>query len=243
MFRAISNKLVKFIPVELDGVIFYAASISDFYEQLRVDYEKSIFEWIISYLNDCLHNMDIQRKECVFIDVGANIGRYSLYLAKKFPSTLVIALEPDPEAYLALTRGLQANGLNNVIALNLAAYNTNGYVVLFRKRSSTMSSIVDQTDTFENVKVRAMRIDDLIKELNINHIEIAKIDVEESELYVLQGFEESIKKFKPKIIIEVTKRTKEDVTKFFMTIGYDCKSIIRNPAIEYLVCQDHEPSK
>jgi FkbM family methyltransferase len=148
-----------------------------------------------------------REKNVFFIDVGANIGRYSLYLAKKFPTMLVIALEPDPEAYLALIKGIQANGLSNVIALNLAAYNSNGYVTLFRKRSSTLSSIVNQTDAFEVLKVRAMRMDDLVKKLNINNIDIVKIDVEGAELYVLQGLEESIKKFKPKIIIEVTKRT------------------------------------
>jgi FkbM family methyltransferase len=240
MFRAISNKLVKFTPVELDGVIFYATSISDFYEQLRVDYEKPIFEWVISYLNYCLHNMDIQGKQCVFIDVGANIGRYSVYLAKKFPSTLVIALEPDPEAYLALIKGIQANGLSNVIALNLAAYNSNGYVALFRKRSSTLSDIVNPTDAFEVIKVRAMRIDDLVKKLNMNRIDIVKIDVEEAELYVLQGFEEGIKKFKPKVVIEVIKYNREGVIGFFTKVSYSCTIIIKNSDIEYLVCQHRE---
>jgi hypothetical protein len=153
VFRVISNKLVKFIPVEIDGVIFYATSISDFHEQLRIDFEKQSFEYIINSLHNCLRNVDKQRKWCVFIDVGANIGRYSLYLAKKFPNTLVIAIEPDPEAYFSLIKGVQANNLNNVIALNLAAYNSNGYVVLFRKRSSTISSIVNQTNTFEIVKL------------------------------------------------------------------------------------------
>jgi hypothetical protein len=84
VFRVISNKLVKLIPVEIDGVIFYATSISDFYEQLRIDFEKQSFEYIINSLHNCLRNVDKQRKWCVFIDVGANIGRYSLYLAKSF---------------------------------------------------------------------------------------------------------------------------------------------------------------
>jgi FkbM family methyltransferase len=243
VFRVISNKLVKLIPVEIDGVIFYATSISDFYEQLRIDFEKQSFEYIINSLHNCLCNVDKWRKWCFFIDVGANIGRYSLYLAKKFPNTLVIAIEPDPEAYLALIKGVQANSLNNVIALNLAAYNSNGYVVLSRKRSSTISSIVNRTNTFEMVKVRAMRIDDLVKKLNMNSIDIVKIDVEGAELYVLQGFEESIKKFKPRIIIEVTKRNKEDVIKFFTKVGYNCKSIIKNLATEYFACQAHEFNK
>jgi FkbM family methyltransferase len=41
-----------------------------------------------------------------------------------------------------------------------------------------------------------MRIDDFVKKLNPNNIDIVKIDVEGAELYVLQGFEEDIKKFK-----------------------------------------------
>jgi len=188
VFRVISNKLIKFIPMELNSVVLYATSISDFYEQLRVDYEKPIFEYVIS----CLQNICTQRKYCIFIDVGANIGRYSLYLAKRFPNTIVIAVEPDPEAYLALIKEIQAS-ISNVIALNLTAYNSNGYVMLFRKRSSTLSSIVNPTDAFEVIKVRAMRMDDLVKKLNINNIDIVKIDVEGAELYVLQVLRKALK--------------------------------------------------
>jgi len=239
VFRIISNKLIKYISVKINDVVFYATSVSDFYEQLRADYEKPIFEYVIDQLNNCLQNMSMKKNYCIFIDVGANIGRYSLYLAKKFPKVLAIAIEPDPEAYLALIKGIQANGLSNVIALNIAAHNSNGYVALFRKRSSTLSSIVNPTDTFEIVKVRAMRMDDLVKRLNINSVDIVKIDVEGAELYV-QGFEEGIKKFKPKVVIEVTKHSREDVIKFFTKVNYSCKNIIVSSDIEYLACQPHE---
>lgn len=171
---------------------------------------------------------------------GCQYRKILLISSKKFPKVLAIAIEPDPEAYLALIKGIQANGLSNVIALSIAAHNSNGYVALFRKRSSTLSSIVNPTDTFEIVKVRAMRMDDLVKRLNINSVDIVKIDVEGAELYVLQGFEEGIKKFKPKVVIEVTKHSREDVIKFFTKVNYSCKNIIVSSDIEYLACQPHE---
>lgn len=208
-------------------------NISDLDEQIRSDYEKPVFDYLIQYLRSVEH----QRGTVVFIDVGANIGRYSIYLAKKFPKLLAIAIEPDPDAYLALIKGVKANNIDNVIVLNIAAYDTDGFITLFRKRATTISSIVDKTDVFEVIKVRARSLDSLIKELGINHIDIVKIDVEGAEFYVLQGFRDGIVRFKPKVIIEVRKDNKKRILEFFMDVGYKCKSIIEGKDIEYLLCE------
>jgi FkbM family methyltransferase len=49
-----------------------------------------------------------------FVDVGANVGAYSLSIAQAFPDRQVIAVEPLPAAAEALARGSELNGLRNV---------------------------------------------------------------------------------------------------------------------------------
>lgn len=78
-FRVLSNKLIRGIFIRVDDVVLITTSISDLYEQIRPDYEKPIFDHLIDYIRSIEHQRDV----VVFVDVGANIGRYSLYLAKK----------------------------------------------------------------------------------------------------------------------------------------------------------------
>jgi FkbM family methyltransferase len=230
IFRRISNVLVKGLEVNVDDVIIILTSISDLYYQAKPFYEKEIFNIII---NDLYSNED---KEIVFIDVGANIGRYSLFLAKKFPKLKVIAIEPDPDAYSALTKGVKVNGLANVIAMNIAISDVNGVTTLFKKYDASLSSIVDSTNTIKTTKVTTKRLDDVVKELGLGRVDWVKIDVEGAELHVLRGFRGGIARFRPKIIIEVKEFNREGVLNFFRELNYECKHIPEDELGEYFIC-------
>jgi FkbM family methyltransferase len=145
-------------------------------------------------------------------------------------------VEPDPEAYSALVKGIKINDLNNVIALNVAASDVDGFVTLFRKRSPSISSIVDKTHVIETIRVRARRLDNIIQELNVNSVDIVKIDVEGAELHVLRGFKDSIVKFKPMIIIEVKEFNRREAFKFFEEVNYTCHHIPEDESGEYFIC-------
>ncbi|MEX0693247.1 MAG: FkbM family methyltransferase [Rhodospirillales bacterium] len=56
----------------------------------------------------------------VFIDVGANVGFVSMYVAKRYPEARIIAFEPAPETFRVLQNNLAENGIDNVTALNRA---------------------------------------------------------------------------------------------------------------------------
>ncbi|MEM6996443.1 MAG: FkbM family methyltransferase, partial [Myxococcota bacterium] len=57
-----------------------------------------------------------------FVDVGANLGYYTVLAAKKVgPSGRVFAFEPDPESFALLKRNVDRNGLTNITAENKAA--------------------------------------------------------------------------------------------------------------------------
>lgn len=57
----------------------------------------------------------------VFVDIGANVGTYALYVATRAgPTARVIAFEPHPRTFAKLAYNLEANGATNVDAKNLA---------------------------------------------------------------------------------------------------------------------------
>jgi len=63
------------------------------------------------------------------IDIGAHVGKYSLYFARVNPKAVIVALEPYPENYHCLLRGISANNLRNIIPLRYAAYHEDNQVV------------------------------------------------------------------------------------------------------------------
>jgi FkbM family methyltransferase len=58
----------------------------------------------------------LKLKEGVIVNIGANVGFYSVYLASAFPgSARIISIEPNPEAFRQLQGNISRNGLSNRI--------------------------------------------------------------------------------------------------------------------------------
>jgi FkbM family methyltransferase len=202
--------------MRFNDIIFYATNISDL-EELDPNYERRSFNEVIRVLST--------KEGAVFIDVGAHIGRYSFVLAKLFPNAKVIAIEPNPEAYQALIKGIKANGLRNVTALNIALSDFDGVAHLYIKRGTAISSLVEGDNSFKIIDVPAKRLDTVMEELGINKVDIIKIDVEGAEFHVIKGAVNTIKKYKPVLIIEIRERNLYDVISLLGTLGYNCVKI------------------
>jgi hypothetical protein len=68
----------------------------------------------------------------IIVDVGANIGVYSLYCSQKVCSKgNVIAIEPEPRNFAILLHNIGLNKMSNVTALNLCISDHSGKVKLF----------------------------------------------------------------------------------------------------------------
>jgi len=148
--------------------------------------------------------LNIIKPRFVFIDVGAHIGRYSFPIAKLLGENgLVIAIEPDPRSFKALTKGMELNNLRNIVALNIALGPRDGEADLCQRYLTATSSIVKHRECERVVKVPMRSLDSLITELKISHIDVIKIDAEGTEVQILKGAINTIARFKPYIIAEV----------------------------------------
>jgi len=138
------------------------------------------------------------------VDVGANIGLYTLLAAKSVgPDGNVHAFEPEPENARRIRVNLALNGVGNVELFEAAVYSTPGVVELnvFAPEFNAWHSIgrpevvdpahpstpVEPTATIE---VPAVTLDDHCRTHAIDRIDLLKVDVEGAELDVLKGARE-----------------------------------------------------
>jgi FkbM family methyltransferase len=160
------------------------------------------------------------RRGEVFTDIGAHVGKYTLQVAKRLGRYgLVVAVEPNPKNFLALLRGVELNDLQNVISLNCAAWSQNCKLRMFLGDSSGHHSACKNTG-FGYFEVEAKTIDDILKTLNIEHVDWIKIDVEGAEFEVLKGMGKTLTEMHPRIIIEAFHENLRDIKNLLEKHGY-----------------------
>lgn len=131
-----------------------------------------------------------------FVDVGANLGDFSIWAAKQGgPGTKVLAVEADPDNVPQLRRNLRSHHLDSVVEVApVAAAAETGTIELHQGHQSGTSTIApSEVHTLDHMKPRgtveipARTLDDLIAESRITQVDVVKIDVEGAEEYVLAG--------------------------------------------------------
>ncbi|MFT8245534.1 FkbM family methyltransferase [Roseomonas sp. BN140053] len=127
------------------------------------------------------------RPGAIFVDAGANIGAYSLPVARLVgPTGRVVAFEAHPVTFGCLERGVAMNGLPQVTALNLALGDRPGQVSMAFNTKNPGETHVTTAGT-GGAEVRLVTLDAALAELGITRIDYLKIDVEGFELPVLRG--------------------------------------------------------
>jgi FkbM family methyltransferase len=126
--------------------------------------------------------------DCV-LDIGANIGLYSLYLSRAVTETgRVIAVEPDPDNVELLTQNLRTNGCDNVTLLACAFSVDSGSGQLFQNEANRGSLSLAKVSTAHRtgIAVPIRRGEEALAELDVRP-RIVKMDVEGAEPLVFAG--------------------------------------------------------
>ncbi|MGY5146773.1 MAG: FkbM family methyltransferase [Candidatus Nitrosopumilus sp. bin_7KS] len=143
-----------------------------------------------------------------FVDIGANVGSYTLQLGSKYPNNKIISIEAHPEEFKALKRNIvDVNNMKNVVLVNMGVYSKKDELELYQQGIWTASSSAFVKS--ENaIKIPCDTLDNIFEQLKNNQkftdeeILVIKMDIEGSEHDALLGATESLKKCK-KIFIEV----------------------------------------
>jgi FkbM family methyltransferase len=204
MIKTIINKFDPFIKTikYKRYTVYYSKGtsiISGLRRKKNQTYEPEISNRIIEIL------MNIN--DPVLVDVGANIGLMSLNILSKIPKTRVFAFEPGPHQLFLFQKTISKNKLENTIQLNDTALSyQEGYTdfVVHSTEHCSGDGFIDtgRAGVGKTIKVKTTSMDNWWKKNNYPKVDVIKIDVEGSELWVLQGAKKLISDLKPYIIME-----------------------------------------
>jgi FkbM family methyltransferase len=142
-----------------------------------------------------------------FLDVGANVGYYSLIAAHIVgPSGRVHAFEPISETFEKLRFNVGLNSLSNVTLNRKAISSRSGYMAIDRgvPWNSGTASVNIVSRPFEMPEeVTATTVDEYVNDNKLPKVDIIKIDVEGHEPAVITGATETLRSMKPILMMEI----------------------------------------
>ncbi|MGU3361887.1 FkbM family methyltransferase [Methylobacterium sp. M6A4_1b] len=128
---------------------------------------------------------------CTFLDIGANIGAYALFVAAfAGPRARILAVEPQPDVFDRLTYNIAQNPFGTVKAVACAVADKAGELTLFvdpRNRGESSLKIVG-TNEGAQIRVPAVPLLELARGEGIECIDAMKLDVEGAEDLILEPF-------------------------------------------------------
>lgn len=155
-------------------------------------------------------------KNSVVLDIGANIGNHTLYFLNECNAQFVYCFEPADDTFQILTNNIIINHLEDRVQLmHVGVGSVSGNARIKQQRQHDTG--YTQLEKSETGDITIVAIDDLDIRKNIGFI---KIDVEGFELEVIKGLENTLKKDKPLIMIEVWNQNSEEIMSILNGIGY-----------------------
>jgi len=170
----------------------------------------------------------------IAVDVGANKGYFSLLFAKLMGDKgKVLSFEPDPNNCFWIEKSINANKYTSIKLYQIALSNKDGEATFYPGKKSGWGSLFFSKNASapdkNPLRVKTLRLDSILKEEGLENIDIIKIDVEGSDLLVLKGAENFLKKSKNvKLVMDIDVKSedeKQQLFKFLISCGFKIYSI------------------
>jgi FkbM family methyltransferase len=125
----------------------------------------------------------------ICVDIGGNVGYFSMLLASRATQGHVHVFEPIPLNAAMINANRELNGFANVTVNNTAVGDSTGKVSFSISGDSSFSSMIATGRMAEahNVSVPILRLDDHIAAKKLARVDIMKVDVEGAEDKVIDG--------------------------------------------------------
>jgi FkbM family methyltransferase len=214
-------------PLNLDGFKIFIDS-NDSLELLR---KKNFYE----------NNKEVEimkkivKKGDIVLDIGANIGIYSLLLAKLVGETgKVYSFEPDPQNFDTLLKNIKINRYENIIAINKAISKKTGKIKLYLAEWNKGDHRIYPSDEKRKfLEIEAVNLDNYFKDNN-EDIKFVKIDIQGAEPLLFEGGQLFFKNKKPIVLQEFwpvgINASGEDLKKFLDFLASNYKIYSENNA-------------
>jgi FkbM family methyltransferase len=239
------------LNVEEFGGIFRLDSRSDLFRRLVSEgrYEPELAEL-------CRHEVDPSRDA---LDIGANVGFFSVLIGGQLRSGRVLAVEPVAAAYARLTENIERNGLTDRVATWRGAAGEGGTdhvkvnVVEGREEYSSIRPLTHPQIAGEpqhTELVPLATIDSLVESWELDPC-LVKVDVEGTEAHVMRGAACTLRRFRPVVVLEAANyllaahgESAASLAELMRSFEYDVRDLIgepivptREPAGQTIVCR------
>lgn len=185
------------------------------------EYEAGDADLLYSLIND---------GDTIF-DIGANIGWYSISMAKRFPGSVIYAFEPLPATFSNLQKNIGINELKNVVQNNFGFSSEEKTLTFYSSPHTSVSNSarnITGDDEAVVTECKVKKMDDFVSAEKLK-VDFIKCDVEGAELFVFQGGLDTINEHKPVVFTEMLRKWSakfnyhpNDIIDLFSKLGYNC---------------------
>lgn len=200
-------------------------------------YEKTDFDMVMNIIDGC----------STLFDIGANIGWYSLNIAKTIKNSKVLAFEPIPKTFTYLKRNVELNHINNIEIFNFGfsseEKDTEFHYYTEGSGNASLANLSDVENT-QKIICNVKKLDDFVFK-NGYSVDFIKCDVEGAELLVFKGGIETIKRDKPIIFTEMLRKWSakfnyhpNEIIKLLADEGYRAFVVLENHLSEFFSMDD-----
>ncbi len=169
----------------------------------------------------------------VFYDIGANLGYYTVIVAKK--ASKVVSFEPYSKSFNLLKRNVELNNLTNVELFNFGLGDKNDERMLYVPYKKNLASFYGELCSDKNVVskelVRLFSLDYFMEHSDNLSPTWIKMDIEGYEYFVIKGAVNTLKMYKPRLFVELhpkilgRPRLKE-LLKILLDLGYKIDNFV-----------------
>lgn len=150
----------------------------------------------------------------VVLDLGANIGYFTLIAARAVGATgRVVSFEPERRNFWYLSKNVSINGLKQVTTHQMAIAEKSGWTKLYLCSYDSGHHTINQFQGIaaisrgrryqeEAVDIRTVRVDDILDEMGIGHVDVIKMDVEGAEALAVAGMRKTLLQNNVKVFLE-----------------------------------------
>ena len=144
----------------------------------------------------------------IVIDGGAHVGTFTDEALRR-GAAKVIAVEPEPVNAECFRRNFKKEiGEGRVVLLEKGVWSSETTLELsVAKDNSGMNSfVIDQGANTSKISVPLTRIDTIVRELGLARVDFIKLDIEGAEREALKGGMETMRQFRPRLMLEMYHR-------------------------------------
>jgi FkbM family methyltransferase len=129
----------------------------------------------------------VEASDQIILDIGANVGLFSLYAARQAPAARIFAIEPFPRTFQRLLETVTDHRLTDrIICFDCAITSSGGLRLMANGPApSQQRALAAVGRQIPGIQVQTKTLHELLQEQSLNRVDLLKMDIEGSEYEVI----------------------------------------------------------